>query len=334
MINVNQQRLDQLAYIGITEADLAVLAEHHKIFENIVNELVDQLYAKIVVVPRLQEIIEKYSTVEQLKKTQQWYFVSLTQGNIDDEYINKRIHVGMIHSRIGLTTDWYLGTYIIYLDIATHLLKQALPDRWYEVVHALSKMFNFDSQLVLESYEISERKQLNELNDRQSNILAVVSEAIQELMHIVHHIRNGSNNLEQSSQAAIQIQQQTDIEVTTLGEQVEHITEVSKMIQGVADQSHLIGLNAAIEAAHAGEAGRGFEVVANEVRKLASLTKNQVVSIEQNIDKIMLAINALRKGINVSLKQSQDQVDYTNELVSFVSVLEEVADKLKMIEKS
>jgi len=333
MINVNEARLNQLNYIGITEADIKLLEQHKSTFEHIVSQLVDTLYDKIAAVPNLKAIIEKYSTFEKLKRTQQWYFTSFTDGVIDDAYINKRIHVGSIHSRIGLSSDWYLGTYIIYLDLATYHFKQTIPNAWQEVVHALSKMFNFDSQLVLESYEQHERRRLEELNNNQANILKVVTEAILELTNIVNQIKQSSEVLDQASQSAMRIQQKTEEEVQSLNEQVEKINEVSQMIQQVADQSHLIGLNASIEAAHAGEAGRGFEVVANEVRKLASLTKNQVSSIDTNLDIISQAIEALQNGIQQSYKHSQEQVDYTNEMVSFVNVLEVVAKKLEAVKE-
>lgn len=333
MINVNQARLQQLSYIGITEADISLLSKHKSTFEQVVSELVDLLYEKISNVPHLKSIIEKHSTLDQLKGTQKWYFTSFTDGVIDETYIDRRIHVGSIHSRIGLSSDWYLGTYIIYLDLATLHFKRELPNEWQEVIHSLSKMFNFDSQLVLESYERNEKRNLQQLNEKQTSILTIVTDAVLELTGIVNQIKQSSISLEHSSQQTIGIQEQTEKEVEFLTEQVEKINEVSNMIQQVADQSHLIGLNAAIEAAHAGESGRGFEVVANEVRKLANQTKNQVGSIEHNIEKINEAIIALREGLDLSFGHSQNQVDYIQEMTAFVKVLEEVAAKLESIKQ-
>lgn len=58
------------------------------------------------------------------------------------------------------------------------------------------------------------------------------------------------------------------------------IGQISKVVKGISDQSNLLGLNAAIEAARAGDAGRGFSVVADEIRKLATNSKENVSQID------------------------------------------------------
>lgn len=167
----------------------------------------------------------------------------------------------------------------------------------------------------------------------QMQEVSMVAAAVEEMATATHEIANNAENTAAASQQcasasqegqkvveksrhsidslAGQIQDAASV-IDRLSEHAQQINSILSTIQGIAEQTNLLALNAAIEAARAGEQGRGFAVVADEVRVLSQRTHQSTEEIQGMIDSLQKASADAVKIMSSSREQASDSVEEAN----------------------
>lgn len=140
----------------------------------------------------------------------------------------------------------------------------------------------------------------------------------------------GSKAVERSIESLDRIASSVELTAETvsqLGKQQEQIGAIVNMISDIAEQTNLLALNAAIEAARAGEQGRGFAVVADEVRKLAERAANSTVEIRGLIDQVSTNVSTAIEKMEVSTTEVADGSRFSSEArTALTEILQSIAD--------
>lgn len=355
-IKVGSDIYKQCEMIGLTAEDLGVLMSLKPFVLDRIELTVAKFYKNLEIESSLITIINDNSSVERLTKTLRRHISEMFDGVINQEYIEKRLRIAHIHVHIGLDTKWYLAAFQELLLAMIELMEDHIKDssEFFLAFKAVTKIFSLEQQLVIEAYEeghanlraqqekmeqaVSIQKEIakatenlaiisNESNNSFQSIVKHSNEIV-ELANKGTHLSllakkaagDGKLQLDNQNKNMLVISESVDWiskDVQMLLTISNNMSDIVRIITQIAGQTNLLSLNATIEAARAGDSGKGFGVVANEVRKLADETKNSVISVSElitdmknQVNKVTNTINRIQENVsngNSSMKNTDEQ---------------------------
>lgn len=325
-----REQLQRKQFIELDERDIARLKKLLPLVEKHVDEIVDGFYLQMFKFEEARSYFKDERMLQGVKNAQRDYLLDLFRGNYDEAYFEKRLQIGVVHERIGLTPKWYIGGNSIFAGLIISLILRGFGSSRGKLaaIKAVIKIMNLDQQLIIDTYigsllgKLSEKNTLETLlNEVRSTALvlgksgedilgtatqlagsaAETAASISQTTATVEEVRQTAQLSSQkaaavssSAQQAAEIsqsgrqsaadvaaemdhirEQMEDIaaSMVRLSEQCQDIGQIIATVEDMAEQSNLLAVNAAIEAAKAGDQGKGFVVVAQEVRSLADQSK-------------------------------------------------------------
>jgi len=268
---------ERLAFLGLTEEDLGVVATWEEVCREGIDRLVDAFYAQIMGCESTRVILERHSSVERQRPVLKRFVLTLISGRIDDKYVAYRRRVGVVHDRIDLDSSWYVAMYETIRRELIASVKEAGAtaaelDRFSG---ALSRIIQADIGLVLTALTESRKQQIERLaRDEAKTILQEASDVLERVAERDLTARmEGEYRGEFAGVKAAFNRAVSNLE--------EVLAEVAAAASEVASASEEISSGSQALASGASEQASSLEEVTSSLQELSSMTRQNAASAKE-----------------------------------------------------
>ena len=257
----------------------------------------------------------------------------LSQWLVNRRLVNPITHLirqieQLSHGRLGQPINSHRADELGTLARAANQLRDFLEDTFGQLKRSTGELDRASGELNTIATRMAQgsRDQFSRTDQVATAMQEMSASAVQVAQHAAE-AAHAADDVDSNAQQSAAVMQQTIAAMQAMLQQINHTTEVIQrlegdssrigkvldVIQGIAEQTNLLALNAAIEAARAGEAGRGFAVVADEVRTLAQRTAESTSEIQQIINDVQTGAGEAVKAIASGQAQSENSMQQVNQ---------------------
>jgi methyl-accepting chemotaxis protein len=329
----SREAQERIRFIGVSEADLGVIASWQDTCRGEMDHLVDEFYSHVLGTRQTKGVLMQHSSVERQRPMLTRYILTMFDGRIDDGYVEYRRRVGVVHDDIDLDSSWYVGMYEVIRRVLVDAVREAGASRadLDRFTEALGRLIQLDIALVITALMAARREKMEALNERAQSFVRETSTVLERLsdkdLSARLHVRDGeyggiasnlNRTLEVLRDLLIRIRE-TSSTIAASSSQIRSTShsmagaaeETSRQVQAVGTASTQAGTNVQTVAVAAEEMSSSIREISRQLQEALSTSREAARQADGTV-KLMDELGASSEEIGEVIKVITSIAQQTN----------------------